>query len=373
VNQAEISIATAFRDATADLVADADVADRARLGGRRRLRRRRIAAVVGAGAVAVAAVPAGIAVAHVGGARPTPAAASHSFLYATPPTAANPCDLAGRRLDDGGPANPASYPQLLMLPEGRAVSYAFTNNGGAPQCTFFPHIALTLLHTTGGIVTRSVEIDGPNALNPSQAGLAPSRFSGGWGNDGNPAFRQLHPSIHGHEADVYDVVTTRHADAFWAGDRGSRWHATATGLSARRLDVLLNAVVYNPHTGTARLPGAAGRGWTVAPSAPDARGPRDGVFYALWHQDGGKVALFVIPAPDRIDQFAQRRARLVTVHHRPAVTYPVGRHGYQVMRWQVRPGVTAYLSMTHSSAATLEAVAATIRPVNPSDPRLHRP
>jgi hypothetical protein len=365
VTTIEATISESLREATADLTAPANLPALAHAGGSRRLRRHRLASSVGVVAVAAAIVPVTMAIGNLGARHNTaPSAAIGSRLYANPPVAAHPC------LQPGAPAAAAAYPQLLRLPAGQPVSYAFTNTGGAPQCAFFPHVAATLLHTSAGVVSRSVVIDGPNAMTAAQAGVVPSRFSSG--TTAGAAYRQLHVEIDGHPALIVYAVHTRKADAFWPGADGSRWHAASSGLTPVALETLLNSATYDPHAGTATVDHQAVEGWSVQPAVPDSAVKHAGVFYALWHQDGGKVAMTVTPGPNRIDQLAESGSRLVTVNGQPAVV-SAGGHGFTVLRWQAGTDVTVYLSMTHSSAQRLEGVAAGIDPINPDDPRLHRP
>jgi hypothetical protein len=366
VRTIEATISESLREATTDIAAPADLPSLAYAGGSRRLRRHRVASTVGIVALVAAIVPLSMAIVNVGAHHTTsPSAARSSRLYANPPAAADPCR------QPSATADPAAYPHLLMLPADRPVSYAFTNTGGEPQCAFFPHVAVTLLHTSAGVVTRSVDIDGPNAMTATQAGFLPSRSSAGTTASG--AYRQLHVEIDGHPALIVYAVRTRKADAFWPGADGSRWHATSSGLTPVALATLLRSATYDPQAGTATPDPKASQGWSVQPSALDSTVNNAGVFYALWRQDGGKVAMTVTPGPNRINQLADSGSRLVTVNGQPAVVSNAGRHGFTVMHWQAGADVTVYLSMTRSSPKLLEGVAARISPINPGDPRLHRP
>jgi hypothetical protein len=353
----EITLSAALHEATGDLATDADLTARVRSAGRRRLRRRRVGASIAVTAVVAAIVPAAIAIA-------AGTASRQAVTVGGGPGSLPPAQSCTDNVSGGGfAASPAAYPQLLMLPPDQPVVYAFTNTGGAPRCSYFPHVALTLLREHDGAVTKGVEVDGPDAPSATQFGY------GGNGSTFNG--NTLHPRIDGQRATAFFNSNNSATNVFWSGRQGDQWHATVRGLDPTALDRLLSRLKVDPQAEYATLPGAAAGGWTVAPPAPDSSGSTAGVFYALWHEGRSRVALWVAPGPDRVDQFAAAgAARFVTVQGQPAV---VSGHTFAMLRWQVAKNVTAFLTMTHSSQATIQQVANTIRSISPTDPRLHRP
>jgi hypothetical protein len=353
----ETTISDALHEATGDLTADSDLTAQVRSGGRRRLRRRRIGASIAVAATVAAIVPAAIALAAGNGNR-------QAVSVGGGPGSIPPAQSCTDNASGGGyAASPTAYPQLLMLPPGQPVIYAFTNTGGAPRCSYFPHVALTLLRERGGVVTQGVEVDGPDAPSTAQYGIG--------GRGSTYTGTTLHPRIDGQLATAFFNSKNSATNVFWSGTEGDQWHATVRGLDPTALDRLLGRLKVDPQAESATLPGAAAAGWTIAPPAPDASGSTSGVFYALWHEGRSRIALWVAPGPDRVDQLAAAGAtRFVTVHGRPAV---VSGRTFAILRWQVAKNVTAFLTMTHSSQATIQQVADTIRPISPTDPRLHRP
>jgi hypothetical protein len=206
----EATICEALGDLTADVTVRPDLVTRAQQRGQTRLRRRRIL-VLGAVPVVVAATIVGaIAVIQEGPRTPT-VESSASSLYAKPPT---PTECA-----PPGPsaASPADYPNLLMLPPDQPVSYAFTNNhgSGCPAA----HVALTMLRLHGGGISRSIDIEGPNAPSEVEAGYnqPDEEFSG-------PV---LHPSVDGRGADVYYLPGNRSATIFWTDANGGQWQTSS--------------------------------------------------------------------------------------------------------------------------------------------------
>lgn len=363
-------IITSLRSVADDQGVPADLVARSQLGGRRRLRgRRRLVAVAASVGVAGVVATVVIAVQAISPSHGVQGATTSPDLYAAPPTGPDPC--AQLSDNDGGAVAASTYPQLLMLPPGQPVTYAFTNSGGAPQCSYFPHVALTLLQSIQGTVTRSVEIDGPDAITEVQAGLqsppdAPGSVTF------SDAVQIGHFAIDGHRAFIDYVAAARTAQVYWPGAHGARWHAQITGLSLEQVKKLLNQINYDEIMGTASLPQAAKSGWTVAPAAPDFSGDRSGVFYALWHDHASRVALDVTPGPDRIEQITVRHSQLVTIGGRPGTLRQLGQ-SFEVLTWQPTANVTAHLTMTHSTADQIEQLANSISPVAPSDPRIHRP
>ena len=352
----ESTISDLLRRATEDVEPSPDLRFRVHTGGRRRLRRRGIGAVVGVVGVLAALVPSAIAVTSGVG---------HTRLNATGATSppwppAQSCDV-----QSGDRSTAVAYPQLLMLPPDQSVLYAFTNSGGAPiPCGYFPHVALTLLQLNHGNSVRGVEVDGPDAPTVEQFGYAPG------GADFNG--RKLHLTVGSHSAiALYEPNHT--SRVFWSDGTGNQWQVTARGFTPTSLRSLVRDLRFNPTAGTATLPNAASDGWTVEPAPPEQRGSRAGVFYALWHNDGSKLALNVQPGPDRIDQDAVSGGQLTTVQGRPAVVRTLGNNGYEVLDWQVSQNVTVHLAATHSSPTTIMAIANSLRSITANDPRLHRP
>jgi hypothetical protein len=257
-----------------------------------------------------------------------------------------------------------------MLPAGQSVTYAFENTGTGPDCAYFPHIALTLEQASSATISRSVEIDGPNALTPAQAGISPTAWSSGVSS--GPGKEIFHWSVHGDRTLGVARAAAQVVDVYWSGSDGSRWHAHLTGMTASEARRLLNEARYDPRTGVARLSPAAAKSWTVAPAAPDFNGDASGVFYALWTTAGSRSALTVAPGPDRITQESVRGSQPVTISGHPAVLSHLGRTFFQ-LRWQPAANVSAWLTMTHSSPTLIEQTASSIAGITPTDPRLYRP
>jgi hypothetical protein len=350
----EATISEELRIATRDIVATGDLPGLVRSGGGRRLRRRWIAAT-SATVILVAGIATGVVALATQADHAVPdGSGGHR------PGSARSCEGTG-----GGKASPVAYPRLLMLPPDQAVTYAFTNSGGAPRCAYFPHVALTLLQQKGDAITRGVTVEGPDAPSVAEDGDA-GQFSS--------AVTIAHPTVDGQTASVFYIRANESANVFWSGGAEDQWHVTASGVGLAALKRLLHHIRFDATSRTATLPNAAARGWTVAPAAPDYAGKPRGVFYALWHEDGSKAALWVAPGPDRVDQWAAaaRHSHLVTVRGRPGTFRILGK-GYAVMRWQVGRRLTAYLSVTHSSPSAVQQVAASLRPISPTDPRLFRP
>ena len=359
----ETTISEALQAATDELSLDSDLATRVRRGGELRLRRHRVMAAAGVTAVVAAIVPAAIALApspsHRGQASIVLGASPSAglSLYATPPPAGAQCNSGHAE-----PASDASYPQLLMLPAGQGVSYAFTNS---QTSTCQPaHVALTLLRTSGAAVTQGVEIDGPNAPSAAQAGYAGHgvSFSG----------RIVTNQVNGQPASVFYIPQARSANVFWTGADGAQWQARVRGFSVAGLLTLLNRVQLDPTDGTAMLPDAAADGWTAAPPATDETAAATGIFYAQWNVDG-EVDLTVTQAPDRTDELAValNDSSLIEVHGHPAVLTVSPQ--FVIVDWQVSPDVNAQLMMAHGTSTEAEQIAASVTPISTTDPRLHRP
>jgi hypothetical protein len=307
--------------------------------------------------IIAAAVPAAIALPGVGSHRAVGDAIS-SGLYAPPPTDPNICSSTGGATSK----SPSSYPKLLMLPPHVPMTYAFTNPGGPPRCNYFPHVAGTITKGTGAQVQQGAAIYGPNAASASQQGETAGEFAG----------QIIHPSVGDATATSYYIPANKSAESFWTDGQGGQWQATTIGFDATQLAAFLGAVRYNPTRGTAMARGdLIHAGYVNGPRARDWTGPLDGVFYAEWQEPHGRAALWTAPGPDRITQIeaTRRGAVLVPINGRPGV---LSLHGSYLV-WQVRPHVTATLSVKRADAASIIQIAQSIRPISPEDSRLYRP
>jgi hypothetical protein len=252
-----------------------------------------------------------------------------------------------------------------MLPTSQPVSYAFANHrgGGAGDGCPPPHVALTMTAGPLSDPTRGVVVEGPDAPSAVQDGYSddPSSYSG----------TILHPAVDGVAGITYYFSPSAPATTFWTDRSGGQWRAQTRGLTAHQLVGLLGSLRVDSRNGTAELPHAERSGWTVGPAAPDRHGSRLGIFYALWHAGGDRVAMTVEHGPSRVEQRAAlaRHPYRTTVNSHPAVVY----FGGGIIWWQQSRNVTVKLTDNHATGMAIVQIAGNVAPVGPQDPRLHRP
>jgi hypothetical protein len=356
----QLEISERLHQVTRDLVVPAEVAALARVGGDRRLRRRRLFLVAGTVAVVGAVIPAAIALAQIAGrSESTPASHGNGDLYAAPPTIST-CGAVGGRTA----APPSAYSNLLMLPKQLPVNYAFVNHRGAGSGNGCPppHVALTMTAGPSSNPTRGVVVEGPDA---------PSTVQDGHGDDSSYSGTILHPAVDGVTGTTYYFSPNAPATTFWTDRSGGQWRTQSRGLTARQLVRMLGALHVDSRTGSAYLPHAERSGWSVQPAAPARQGRELGIFYALWHSGGDRIAMTIQHGPNRITQLAAlaRHPVRTTVHGRPAVVYFNG----HIIWWQQSKDVTVKLTDYHASGMAIVQIARGVATISSQDPRLHRP
>jgi hypothetical protein len=354
----EVTVSDLLHDATGELNVPDGLVDRVHQRGAHRLQRRRIVSAVAVAAAIGALTPAAIALAPTGSTRQSVGIDGEN--QSSGHGASTSCNAATHL------AAPSAYPQLLMLPTDQRVMSAYMETR-APGC-LPSHVALTLLRQSGKLVTAGVVLEGPDA---------PTAVEQGYGEPGQYAETILHPRVDGETATAY--YDKGHATVFWAGPGGARWFLRARGINADALKSLLARLRLDARSGTATLPDASAAGWQVAPPAPDPAVDLSGWFISQWRPAGCpasrtascETSLTVRPGPDRQDQNAAvlPDARMISLGGRPGV---LAFHGSYLV-WQPTPGVTAILAVGAGQASQILELAASIQPIAPTDPRLHRP
>lgn len=334
-----------------------DLVDRVHRGGRRRLRRRRLAVVATSAFLAAAGAGAGLSLGSTDHSTTTlaPAGTPVKALYAAPPPAGADCTSG-----NGAHADPVQLRQLLWLPQGTQVHYAFVRVS-TTSCPA-PHVALTLLKQDGSVVTSGAVVYGPDAPTPEQAGMAGGTrvFTGDTG----------HATIGGSPATEFTI--DGFTDAFWSDDSGGQWHAQVRGMSQSAAVALLDGMHYDDAAGTATLAGATGDGWTVAPAAADeADGPR-GTVLVQWTLPSGHVADATVTAtPSRLDQLAATsvpNATVTTVSgHRAVLSTSMQ---FALVYWQPDDNVAVQVAIERGTAAEALAAAESLAVAPPDDTRI---
>ncbi|MGN6474275.1 MAG: hypothetical protein ACTHK4_11595 [Mycobacteriales bacterium] len=353
-----------------DVDVAADLAARARAGGRRRLARRRSLTAVGAVAIGAAAAPITIAVRSAGpsgsatfkvGSSPS---ATDPGLYATPPAPGSECNSGF-----GAKIAASSHPDLLLLPPGdQQIRYAFVRDLSL-RCAS-PHVALTAVQEQGDSLGAGLLVEGPNAPTPAEDGRQGPNIDF-FGDTG-------HQPIDGQTATEYTLPNAPRTDAYWTEPDGGQWHAVVRDMSQHDAIALLNQLAFDGHTGTATLPDAAGGGWTVTTPAEDRPADETGWFTAQWvDQQGHLVDLTATQTPDRTMQDAIAGGgpeSVVTLRGTRGVLSPSGGNGggdYGLV-WQESKDVQVSLALTGGSAAEIEQIAESLVVTSPDDPRISK-
>ncbi|HEX3900041.1 MAG TPA: hypothetical protein VHW74_12790 [Mycobacteriales bacterium] len=355
---------------TLDVDVPVDLARRARLGGRRRLVRRRSYVAAGAVGVAAVAVPSVLVLRGTDGGKVEPGAQSstqavYSDLYAAPPAPGSQCQVGG-----GGSATLSAYRDLLLLPpEGQPVTDAsvMLSTLDCPP----PHVALTALKTDGDQIVEGLVIYGPNAPTPMEVGIAgPNVHFGGQAGE---------LAVDGQPAREYTFSGSTHTDVYWSEPDGGQWRASLRGMTQQQAVDLLNQMTFDGKSGTAVPPQPTADQWTVEPAVTDTS-TSAGEMTAHWTDaEGHQVGLVVTQGPDQVDQLAAGgpaeeyavvgyvgSMQLVTVRGHDGV---IGAGESSVLFWQEAPDVEAELSITHGGASEIEQVANSLMLTAPDDSR----
>jgi hypothetical protein len=350
-----------------------DLLTKVRRGGRRRLLRHRSYAAAGVAAVAGAAAPITTAVLHQHGATALGLGRGHRAhgagdLYAPPPPAGSQCNggVSGNSHPDGHAAASA-YPQLLYLPPGQPVRYAFVRSQRGTCAP--PHVALTAWQRAGGEVVRGLVVEGPNAPSAMQAGYA--------GPDVGFSGQNGHQQIDRQAGREFTIRQAENTEAFWTEPDGGQWHATVKGVSQDRAVQLLDRLRLDPRSGTAALSGPVAHAWQVEPPAQDQ--PRaSGWFTSEWTDaQGHRVDLDATQTPDRMNQLAAADAgtrTVITVRGHRALYSPVDGlgGGVPVVTWQEAPDVQIDLTVVGGTEQEVVRVADSLGHIAANDPRINR-
>lgn len=344
-----------------------DLAARVRIGGRRRLVRRRSLTAVGAVAIGAVATPTAIAARAVGphgggtfkvGSSPN---ATDPALYAAPPAIGSECNGGY-----SGKDSPAAHPDLLLLPPQSAdVRYAFVRNQTSACAA--PHVALTAIQQHGDAIGAGLVVEGPNAPTATEDGRV-GPYIDFMGETG-------HAPIDGQPAVEFTIQQSGHTDAYWTEPDGGQWHAVVRDMNQADAVALLDRLELDGHDGTATLPDASNDGWTVEGPVADRSADQGGTVISQWTDTQGHlVDMTVSQTSDRtiVDAIAGGGSEsIVTVRGKPAVLSPTGGNGgdgYGLI-WQEDKDVLVSLSVTGGNATEIEQVAESLSLASPDDAR----
>jgi hypothetical protein len=384
MNADENRLIEALRHLKDDRAVDPGLVDRSAHRGERRLARRRLGAGLAAAAVVAIAVPAAITLTPGGGGHDT------TLTPATGSSAGNTHHSAKAGDDNHGCGSepspgptrqvldPASHPDLLLLPPGQQFSKAqVVRDPGLMPCGPNPPIAGAFYRAKSHAVTASVLVKGPHAPTAAQEGFTKKHPDV---DPGDPhAWKVGSARVDGQRAITNFMTGSKgrnSVEVYWTARDGSRWHAQTTGMTQAEAVKVLNRLQLNPAARTATMPNAAASGWATFAAGRHPARPNEGVsLYAQWTDSGVPFGLSVTKQPD--DVFPPiAGTRVVSVNGHRALLFTEG--GEANLSWRAADGLSISLTagglgLPGKPGDHLLQIANSLKHVSPDDPRLKSP